>query len=113
MQFADHGGGRAGRRQQPEPGDGLEVRKARLRERRQLGNDRRALERRDGKAAQLAIANQRQDRAHVHQRHGHTPADHVGEDRAAIGNMDDVDAGEALEQLAGDVLGSADAGRGK
>jgi len=63
----------------------------------QFGNDRRALERRDGKAAQLAIANQRQDRAHVHQRHGHTPADHVGEDRAAIGNMDDVDASEALE----------------
>ena len=54
----------------------------------------------------------RQDRADVLQRHRHAAADHVGEDRAAIGHVDDVDAGQALEQFAGDVLRRADAGRG-
>src|SRR3984893_4488580 len=113
VHLADDGSRRAGWRQQPEQRDGLELRKARLRKRWQVGNDRRALERCDRKPAELAIANDRQDPAHVLQRHRHPPANYVGKDRAAIGNVDDVDASETLEQFAGDVLGSADTGRCK
>ena len=63
-------------------------------------------------AAQLALLHHRQDRADVLQRHRHAAADHVGEDRAAIGHVDDIDAGHALEHFAGDVLRRADAGAG-
>ena len=79
--------------------------------RRQVRHDRRALQRGDREPAQLALAHHRQDRAHVLQGHGDAAADHVGEHRAAIGHVDDVDAGLPLEQFAGDVLRRADAGR--
>src|SRR5215471_14414238 len=87
--------------------------KARLRKRWQFGNNRRAHERGDRKCAQLAIANERQDHTHVLQSHTHPSADHVGKDRATIGNMDYVHASEIFQQLARDVLRRADAGRGK
>jgi hypothetical protein len=65
MHLIDDDSRRGGGRQQPEPGDDLKVWKARLCKRWKVGNNRRAPERGDGKCAQLAIANDRQDYTHV------------------------------------------------
>src|SRR5262249_51850907 len=94
MHLIDDDDRRSGGRQQPEPGNDLKAWKARLRKRWQFGNNRRAPERGDRKCAQLAIANDRQDHTHVLQSHSHPSADHVGKDRATIGNMDHVHASE-------------------
>ena len=44
------------------------------------------------------------------ERHGDASADHVGEVRAAIGNVHDVEAGLGFEHFAGDVLRRSGAG---
>ena len=79
VQLGDHVLRRAGRRQQAEPGDGVEALVARLVDRRHVGQVVDALGRRDGQRAQLALldlAEQRRHRGHVEL---DVAADHVGQ----------------------------------
>ena len=83
-------------------------------DRRQFGHQRRALLGRDGKRAHLAALRKAHCRRHVVEEHRHPPGDHVliGRLRTAIGYVSHLRAGHHLEQLGGEMLSRAIAGRG-
>ena len=86
-----------------------------LAQRGHVGQLRHPLARRDGDRAQPSILNQGQRRAEAGKAHRHRADRHVGHGRrrSAIGNMQDVGAGHAVHQLAGEMLRVADARRGE
>jgi len=63
-------------------------------------------------ARTLAFARERQRRDRAGEHHGQATGEQVRHHRrdAAVGDMLDVEAGHGLEQLAGEMLGGADAG---
>ena len=115
MNFLDDRGRSSLRRHQADREDRLKVRIAGFDHGRQLGRRPEALGRCDGQRAQLAFPHQRDRRRDGDKGHGDASAQQVGDhgSGAAIGHVLDIDVRHRLEQLAGEVLRRADAGRGK
>ena len=91
----------------------VEARQHGFGDRRQLRRAGEALRRGDGEAAQLPFAHQRQRAAEGVEDDVDAPRDDVGHggSGAAVGNVGHLDAGAALEQLAGEMGRAAGAGR--
>ena len=87
----------------------------RVGDRRQVGQRRIALDRRDPERAQAAGLDVRQQHRDGVDRHLHVAGEQVLQRRAgaAIGDMHDVDPGHHLEQLARQMRARADAGAGE
>src|SRR4029450_4491066 len=115
MKLGNDGVRRADRRQQREPGYGVEAREARFDHGRQVGGRGRTRERSDRKRAHLAFATERERGGGTGEHHGQATAEQVGHHRgdAAVGDMLDIEAGHGLVHLAGEMLRGADAGGAK
>ena len=87
---------------------------ARFGERGYVGQRRVAPRARDCDRAQAAALDEGPRRADAGEVHLHLPGDHIGDRgaRALVGNVDDVDAGDHLEELAGEMRGGAVAAGG-
>jgi molybdate transport system substrate-binding protein len=92
---------RAGRRQQAEPRHGLEAGESGFRHGRQLGRQRRALDRGDGERAQFAFARQRHHVHDIGERHVDSVGEQVRHQRrgAAIGHRCNIDMRHVFEQF--------------
>ena len=113
VQSIDDGLRRIRRRHHAVPGLQVEVGEVLLGKRTHVGQRRRRLRRRDAERLELAGLDVRDRRRYVREHHRDLAAEQVGHGcgAALVGHVDHVDAREALEELAGEVLRSARSGR--
>ena len=108
-------GGVPGGRDQSMPGAGIEAFQAGFVHGRQVGQDRRALERRHGQRTHLAAFDMADHRSGGGKHHLVVTGDDIlqGRRRALVGHVHDIDLRLRLEQFAGEMRGRAVAGRRK